>query len=129
MHVDTPLWQIAELLERRRIKRVPVMRDGKVVGIVSRANLLQALVAQRESMDNVPSVSDRDLRSSLLEVLQGQAWCDLSHMNVMVKDGVPPITGATLNLRKPERPSWLQRAVIPGIRDVVDHTHKTVTIY
>jgi CBS domain-containing protein len=41
---DTPIARIAELLETHRIKRVPVLRDGRIVGIVSRANLLQALV-------------------------------------------------------------------------------------
>ena len=40
---DTPLEEVVHLMESRRIKRLPVMRDGKVVGIVSRANLLQAL--------------------------------------------------------------------------------------
>ena len=42
---DTPLWKTANLLEKNAIKRVPIVEDHKVVGIVSRANLLQALVS------------------------------------------------------------------------------------
>lgn len=44
---ETPMEDIAEILEKNRIKRVPVVQDGKLVGIVSRANLLQGLVARR----------------------------------------------------------------------------------
>lgn len=46
---DTPIAEVVELMERRRIKRVPVVADGKVVGIVSRANLLRALSRAAES--------------------------------------------------------------------------------
>jgi CBS domain-containing protein len=46
---NTPLAEVAALLDLKRIKRVPVMRDGKMVGIVSRADLLRALVRQIES--------------------------------------------------------------------------------
>jgi CBS domain-containing protein len=42
---ETPLSEIAALFERQRIKRVPVVKDGKLVGIVSRANLIQALAS------------------------------------------------------------------------------------
>ena len=42
---DTPVTQIAELLEKHRIKRVPVLKDGRIIGIVSRANLLHTLVS------------------------------------------------------------------------------------
>ncbi len=52
---DTPLHEIAALLEERRIKRVPVVRDGRLVGIVSRANLLHGLAA-RASGGSAPFV-------------------------------------------------------------------------
>lgn len=63
-HPDTPVQQIAETLERRRIKRVPIVDDGRVVGIVSRANLLQALTAQRAAIADHPSADDRSLRAA-----------------------------------------------------------------
>ena len=45
---DTPLSEIAALFERKRIKRVPVVKDDKLVGIVSRSDLLEALARDRE---------------------------------------------------------------------------------
>jgi CBS domain-containing protein len=44
---DTPVSEIATMLERHRIKRVPILRGGKLVGIVSRSNLVQALASAR----------------------------------------------------------------------------------
>jgi CBS domain-containing protein len=40
---DTPVHQIATLLAQRKIKRVPVVRDGRLVGIVSRADIVDAV--------------------------------------------------------------------------------------
>jgi CBS domain-containing protein len=39
----TPIARVAELLDSNRIKRVPVLREGRIIGIVSRADLLRAL--------------------------------------------------------------------------------------
>lgn len=85
---DTPLNEIARLLEEHQIKRVPVMRDGEMVGIVSRANLLRALtlVAPAE-----PSADDRELRAKILTVLEEQPWEDGVYPTVAVKDGVAHI--------------------------------------
>jgi CBS domain-containing protein len=49
---DTSISDIAALLVRHRVKRVPVVRDGKIVGIVSRANLIQAFAG---SVPTAPS--------------------------------------------------------------------------
>src|SRR5215468_2905856 len=56
---ETPLGEIAMLLERNRIKRVPIVQNGKVVGIVSRANLLQAVAGMPAK--NAAAVSAGDL--------------------------------------------------------------------
>jgi CBS domain-containing protein len=56
---DTPLGEIAALLERHHIKRVPVVRNGKVVGIVSRANLIQALASIRKKISIATASGDR----------------------------------------------------------------------
>ena len=55
---DTPLGKIAALLERHHIKRVPVVRNGKVVGIVSRANLIQALASIRKKISIATASGD-----------------------------------------------------------------------
>ena len=121
------LWEIAELLEKKKIKRVPVMTDGKVVGIVSRANLLQALAAQREKQLETPSRDDRAIREELLKLLDGERWSDTSHLNVVVIDGTVHYWGVVRN--DTERGALKAAAEsVAGVGDVVDHTHTSVTL-
>lgn len=79
-----PLAKIADLLERSRIKRVPVLRAGKVVGIVSRANLLHGLATQKVGSGSA-TVSDRQTRSRILKQLD-KAGVNHSRVNVVVTD-------------------------------------------
>jgi len=125
---DTLVWQIAETLEKHKIKRVPVVRDGRVVGIVSRANLLQALAAQREQTMQAPSQDDRNLRDKVLNSLSQEPWSDLPHLNVVVQEGVVHYWGRVHSEEARQALQVAARAV-PGVVDVVDHTHKTVTLY
>ena len=89
---DTPLGELASLLEKHRIKRVPVVKDGRIVGIVSRANLVQALV----SLGNVPAadaaVEDSALHDNLLAQLRLQPWWT-DHVNVIVRNGTVELWG------------------------------------
>jgi CBS-domain-containing membrane protein len=124
---DTPVWKIAETLEKNKIKRVPVVDDGAVVGIVSRANLLQALAAQQEKMLQAPSGDDRALRAKVLETLEGQSWSDLTHLNVVVVDGVVHYWGVAQSTAVRQALKVAAEAV-PGVQDVVDHTHTSVTL-
>ena len=87
---ETSLQDIAALLEKHRIKRVPVMSAGKVVGIVSRANLLQALVAQ--SKPPAPQADDRALREAVLAALKATGARTL-YINVVVSEGVVHLWG------------------------------------
>ena len=91
---DTPLHEIAALLEERRIKRVPVVRDGRVVGIVSRANLLHGLAA-RPADTPVPSADDEVIRSRILTTLREEVGGMTHFVNVVVNDGVVDLWGAT----------------------------------
>jgi CBS-domain-containing membrane protein len=91
---DTPLAEIARLLEKNRIKRVPILRDGRLVGIVSRANLLQALASARPAFANAVKVNDKTLRDNILKRLQGQPWAHLGMINVIVTDGVVELWGS-----------------------------------
>jgi CBS domain-containing protein len=87
---EASLQDIATLLEKHRIKRVPVVRAGKVVGIVSRANLLQALVAQ--SRPAVPQADDRALRAAVMDALKATGARTL-YVNVVVSEGVVHLWG------------------------------------
>jgi CBS domain-containing protein len=89
---DTPLSEIAALFERKRIKRVPVVKDGKLVEIVSRANLIQALATVIGRMDQ-HNESDRQIRLELLSRLQQQSWTDFGSRNITVGDRVVHLWG------------------------------------
>ena len=89
---DTPLGELASLLEKHRIKRVPVLKGGKIVGIVSRANLVQALVTLGTGIKPSASANDSILRDNLLGRLRLQPWWTNS-INVIVKDGTVELWG------------------------------------
>ncbi len=142
---DTPLAELAEMLETRHIKRVPVVRDGKVVGIVSRANLVQALAALRGAAHRAPSDAgirdglltmvmglshpqpaperpalDADLRARLLAEVAREDWPDLRWTSVTVADGVVDLWGFAGS--EAERRAWqIAASAIPGVKRVIDH--------
>jgi CBS domain-containing protein len=90
---DTPLHEIAALLEKKSIKRVPIVKNGHLVGIVSRANLIQAVASTRKELE-IP-LSDNAIRDKLLAHLQGQAWAHTLLLNVTVNGGVVDLWGIT----------------------------------
>jgi signal-transduction protein with cAMP-binding, CBS, and nucleotidyltransferase domain len=89
---DTPLSEIAALIERKRIKRVPVVKDGKLVGIVSRSNLIQALASVVGRIDQHDE-TDRQIRLDLMSRLRQQSWTDFDSRNVTVSDRVVHLWG------------------------------------
>ena len=93
---ETPLGEVAQILEDRRIKRVPVVRDGKLVGIVSRANLLQGLVAHGREALTPTSADDRSIQEDVLaEITKEETGVRLNFVTVIVKDGVVHLWGIT----------------------------------
>jgi CBS-domain-containing membrane protein len=89
---ETPLSEIAGLLERHRIKRVPILKEGKLVGIVSRSNLIQAL-ASSPSPDRDAHAANRALRNEILGRLREQSWTHFGEPNVVVTNGVVHLWG------------------------------------
>src|SRR5262249_37193345 len=81
----TPLADVATLLETKRIKRVPVLRAGKLVGIVSRANLVRAVAAAGMPEETVRN--DRAIRAKILTELNRHAWAKVWAADIIVKDG------------------------------------------
>jgi CBS domain-containing protein len=111
---EDSLTHIAALMERRGVKRVLVLRDGKLVGIVSRANLLQALASSAEEPQPV-SPSDREIRERLVEELEGRPWA-FAGRNVVVREGVVHLWG-TFNSAD-ARAVRVAAEGIPGVRAV-----------
>jgi CBS domain-containing protein len=115
----TPIAEIAVLFANRAIKRVPVVRDGRLVGIVSRANLVQALAIAGSPRTSAPSVQDDAIRKQLLQELAGQAWWR-ADSNVLVAGGVVHYWGVCENdLEK--QAARVAAENIPGVRRVEDH--------
>ena len=90
---DTTVARIARLLEKHRIKRVPVPRSGQVVGIVSRANLLHALSALRDRVLPEPSEDDRLLRVKVEKALKDVPGATVNLINYTVEDGTVSVWG------------------------------------
>eukprot|EP01037_Dinobryon_pediforme_P008141 gene8141-8225_t len=115
---NTPLSDLAALLERNRIKRVPITRDGKLVGIVSRANLIQALASAARSI-NGHLEKDRDIRHEVLVRLDQQSWTDFGKRNVIVNNGTVHIWGLVGSESERKALIALVEAV-PGVLSVSD---------
>jgi CBS domain-containing protein len=90
---DTPVADVARLLEKHRIKRVPVLRAGRAVGIVSRANLLHALSALPDGALQEPSEDDRVLRAKIDEALKEVPGTAVNLINYTVDEGNVAIWG------------------------------------
>ena len=84
---DTPLDEIVRLMEKRQIKRLPVVRDQQVVGIVSRANLVHALASVARDI-RPASAGDQAIRDRILAELASQSWAPVALIDVIVRDGV-----------------------------------------
>jgi CBS domain-containing protein len=116
---DVPLEQVVELMERHRIKRLPVLEDGRVVGIISRANLLRALLLASQSLPGA-SASDDDIRERLWHELESTAWAPCALLNIVVRNGTVHLYGTIFDER--ERAALKVAAEnIPGVNAVEDH--------
>ena len=117
---DTPVAQIATLLETRGIKRVPVMQEGRLVGIVSRSNLVQALAVRPVPQAARPEDDDA-MRASLLAELERQPWWRRQiASNVVVSDGVVHYWG-TLDSEDQREAARVAAENIPGVSRIEDH--------
>src|SRR5215467_9456578 len=87
---ETSLDEVVRLMERHRIKRLPVVQDGKLVGIVSRANLLHALASVAREV-KPPAGDDATIREQILAECAKQSWA--TRVNVVVRNGVVGLWG------------------------------------
>jgi len=117
---DASLAEVAQLLDGRGIGRVPVVEGGRLVGIVSRANLVQALATRVHVPAAPQAVDDESIRRALLEELERQAWWRIDRAAVLVTDGVVHFWGMVDT--DAGRPAARVAAEnIPGVRAVEDH--------
>lgn len=116
-HVE--LGEIASLMQRHHVKRIPILRDGRVVGIVSRSNLLQGLLS-REPHPVEGLASDESIRKSVSTELAKHAWTSRLTRNIVVDKGVVHLWGYVDD--KPVKDAMRIAAEnVPGVRRVVSN--------
>jgi CBS domain-containing protein len=119
---STPIGEIAETLEQHRLKRVPVLDEmGVLVGIITRANILQALASRPVPVRAGNPADDLAIRTTLLDELNRQGWAGgPDPANIIVEDGTVHLWGRVGSAE-------IRRALVvaaentPGVKEVVDH--------
>jgi CBS domain-containing protein len=114
---DTPLDEIVKMMERHRIKRVPIVRAGTLVGIVTRANVMHALVSLARE-EKAPAGDDGAIREQILAECAKQSWAPVP--NVVVRDGIVELWGTITDYR--ERQALIVACEnVAGVKAVHDH--------
>jgi CBS domain-containing protein len=117
----TDLAEVAMLLETRLIKRVPVVRDGKLIGIISRANLVRALATTSTAPAIVADADDRSIRERLLQELRGQRWANVWASDIMVRDKVVHVWVSDDQPQAERTALRVAAENIAGVRRVEEH--------
>jgi CBS domain-containing protein len=114
---DATLEAVVQAMERHHVKRLPVTRAGRVVGIISRANLMHALASLVRDVP-APAAGDAAIRDQILAAIGKQDWAP--RINVIVNAGVAELHGVITDDR--ERAGLIVTAEnVPGVKQVRDH--------
>ena len=124
----TPIAEIAALLEKHRIKRVPVLRDGTLVGIVSRANLLQGLAAHKGKLPSAVDADDATVRKAVLARLDQESWVTHHSLNVTVSNGKVELWG-WVESEDEKRAITLAVESVPGVKKLEAHLGRIKPYY
>lgn len=113
------LEEIVELMERHRIKRVPVLCGSEVVGIVTRSNLMRAMVSVARAAPPT-ATDDVAIRQRLMDEIQKAEWAPSATIDVVVRDGIVEFWGAIIDERQREALK-IAAENIAGVKAVKDH--------
>ncbi len=115
---DTPLEEIVRMMEKHDVKRLPVMRGETLVGIVSRANLLQAVASLARDVPD-PTADDDHVRRRIIDSLEKNDWCPFG-LNVVVRDGIVHLNGVITD-EYSRQASIVGAENVAGVKKVHDH--------
>jgi CBS domain-containing protein len=115
---DATLEQIVTSMETNGVKRLPVLRDSKLVGIVSRANLLQAVASLAREIPD-PTADDDHIRSRIVAAIEKNDWSPFG-LNVIVRDGIVHLSGVITN-ESSRQAAMVATENVAGVKKVHDH--------
>jgi CBS domain-containing protein len=115
---DTDVEQIVRLMEKNGIKRLPVMREDRIVGIVSRANLLQAVASLARQIPD-PTADDDHIRNRIIDTLEKSDWCPFG-LGVVVRDGIVHLSGV-ITEENARQAAIVAAENVAGVNKVHDH--------
>jgi CBS domain-containing protein len=115
---ETQLEEIVELMEKNHVKRLPVTRGDAVVGIVSRANLLQAVASLAREIPD-PTADDDHIRNRVIDALAKNDWCPFG-LSVIVRDGIVHLSGVITEERS-RQAAVVAAENVTGVVKVHDH--------
>jgi len=115
---DAALAEIADIMERNHVKRLPVMNGDKVVGIVSRANLLQTVASLARQVPD-PTADDDHIRNRVVDALEKNDWCPFG-LNVIVRDGIVHLSGVITD-ENARQATIVATENVNGVKTVHDH--------
>ena len=115
---DTALDEIVELMEKNNVKRLPVMRGDRIVGIVSRANLLQAVASLAREISD-PTADDDHIRNRVIDTIEKNDWCPFG-LSVIVRGGVVHLSGVITEERS-RKAAVVAAENVTGVTKVHDH--------
>jgi CBS domain-containing protein len=117
---DTPVAEVAALLEHQRISRVPVLREGRLVGLVSRSDILRALASRLAPLPP-RSADDRSLREAVIAAIEASGWLEgTADLTIVVEAGVVDLWGSVAG-EAIHRALVVAVGEVPGVREVRDH--------
>jgi CBS domain-containing protein len=116
---DAPLDDVVALMEKHRIKRLPVMRGGELVGILSRANLLHALAAIASEIRPSPQ-TDEAIRDRVLAELDRQTWAPGHLINAVVRNGAVELWGSVFAAKQRDA-ARVAAETVAGVKSVKSH--------
>jgi CBS domain-containing protein len=115
---DATLEEIVNAMETNGVKRLPVMKDGKLAGIVSRANLLQAVAGLSRDIPD-PTADDDHIRSRVIAAIENNDWSPFG-LNVIVRDGIVHLSGVITEERS-RQAAIVAAQNVAGVQRVHDH--------
>jgi CBS domain-containing protein len=115
---DTELEKIVQLMEKNNVKRLPVIRGDQIVGIVSRANLLQAVASLARQIPD-PTADDDHIRNRVIDALAKNDWCPFG-LSVIVRDGIVQLSGVITEERS-RQAAIVAAENVAGVNKVHDH--------